>query len=137
MDLDRADTGLQTGAIDAQDNPLPTVKAAKFYEVTDQIVMTDHLVDGIFLSMAMKTREKLSEEQQQKVLAAARKATAYNNEKRIQDEKQLVKFFEDQGLKVYKPDVEAFRRHVQDAYKNSKFAADWEDGIVEKINAVK
>ena len=130
-------TGLQTGAIDGQDNPLPTVKAAKFYEVTNQIVMTDHLVDGVFLSMAMKTWDKLSDEQQQKVLAAARKATAYNNEKRIGDEKELVKFFEDQGLKVYKPDVEAFRQHVQEAYKNSKFAADWEDGIVNKINAVK
>ena len=38
-------TALQTGAIDGQDNPLPTVRAAKFYEVTKQIVMTDHLVE--------------------------------------------------------------------------------------------
>ncbi|MDP3860941.1 MAG: TRAP transporter substrate-binding protein DctP, partial [Phaeovulum sp.] len=33
-------TALQTGAIDGQDNPLPTVKDSKFYEVTKQIVLT-------------------------------------------------------------------------------------------------
>src|SRR5262245_65159354 len=31
--------GLKTGTIDAQDNPLPTLKSAKFYEVTRQIVL--------------------------------------------------------------------------------------------------
>ena len=37
-------TGLQTGAIDGQDNPLPNVENMKFYEVMDQIVLTSHLV---------------------------------------------------------------------------------------------
>ena len=35
-------TGLQTGAIDGQDNPLPTDKDKKFYEVTKQIILTGH-----------------------------------------------------------------------------------------------
>ena len=34
--------GLKTGTIDGQDNPLPTVRAAKFYEVTKQLVLTNH-----------------------------------------------------------------------------------------------
>ena len=33
-------TGLQTGAVDGQDNPLPNVNAVKFYEVMSQIVLT-------------------------------------------------------------------------------------------------
>ena len=37
-------TGLQTGAIDGQDNPLPNVQNMKFYEVMSQIVLTSHLV---------------------------------------------------------------------------------------------
>ena len=48
-------TALATGAIDGQDNPLPTDFNAKFYEVTDQIVLTGHLVDGVFLTMSGKT----------------------------------------------------------------------------------
>ena len=37
-------TGLQSGAIDGQDNPLPNVQNMKFYEVSSQIVLTSHLV---------------------------------------------------------------------------------------------
>ncbi len=129
-------TGLQTGAIDGQDNPLPTDKAAKFYEVTNQIVLTDHLVDAIFLSISKITWDKLSADQQQKVTDAAMAATAYNNENRIKDEAQLVQFFKDQGLKVYKPDVDAFRKHVQEMYLKSDFAKDWPAGIVDRVNAV-
>lgn len=46
--------GLKTGTIDGQDNPLPTVRAAKFYEVTKQIVLTGHLIDGVFISISSK-----------------------------------------------------------------------------------
>jgi TRAP-type C4-dicarboxylate transport system substrate-binding protein len=37
-------TGLQTGAIDGQDNPLPNVQNMKFYEVMSQIALTRHVV---------------------------------------------------------------------------------------------
>jgi tripartite ATP-independent transporter DctP family solute receptor len=130
-------TGLQTGVIDGQDNPLPSDKAAKFYEVTKQIVLTGHLVDAIFLSMAKPTWEKLSPPQQAKVLEAAKAATAYNNENRIKDEAELVGFFKSAGLAVYEPDVEAFRKQVQKLYLESEFAKTWPAGIVDRINAVK
>ena len=40
-------TALASGAVDGQDNPLPTVVDKKFYEVTKQISLTSHLVDLI------------------------------------------------------------------------------------------
>jgi TRAP-type transport system periplasmic protein len=129
-------TALQTGAVDGQDNPLPTVKAAKFYEVTKQIVLTDHLVDSIFLSLAGSTWNKLTDKQKADVLAAAKAAVAYNNENRIKDEADLVAFFKGQGLKVYKPDNEAFRKHVQKAYLDSEWSKTWPKGMVERINAI-
>ncbi len=129
-------TALQTGAVDGQDNPLPTVKAAKFYEVTKQIVLTDHLVDSIFLSLAGSTWDKLTDKQKADVLAAAKAAVAYNNENRIKDEADLVAFFKDKGLKVYKPDNEAFRTHVQKAYLESEWSKTWPKGMLERINAI-
>jgi tripartite ATP-independent transporter DctP family solute receptor len=129
-------TALQTGAIDAQDNPLPTVQAAKFYEVTKQLVMTNHLVDAIFLSMAGETWSKLSEAQQKAVLEAANAAVKYNNENRIRDEAELVSFFKEKGLKVYSPDIEAFRATVQKAYLDSEWSKTWPQGMVDRINAV-
>lgn len=130
-------TALQSGAIDGQDNPLPSDKAAKFYEVTNQIVLTSHLVDSIFVSMSGKTWAKLSPEQQAKVMAAAKKGREYNDTNRVKDEAELVDFFKAQGLDVYTPDVAAFRKHVQDEYLKSQFAKDWKAGIIDRVNAVK
>ena len=129
-------TGLQTGAIDGQDNPLPTVKDSKFYEVTDQIVLTSHLVDLNYLAFSKKVWDSLTPEQQATVQKAADEAAESGRQKQLALEVELEQFFKDQGLKVYTPDVEAFRTHVQKAYLESEFAKDWPEGMVDKINAL-
>lgn len=129
--------GLKTGTIDGQDNPLPSVRAAKFYEVTKQIVLTSHLVDGIFLSISNKSFNALSAAQKQKVSAAAQAAASFNNENRIKEEGQLVEFFKKEGLQVTTPDVEAFRNSVQTTYLNSDYAKGWPKGLLDRINATK
>jgi tripartite ATP-independent transporter DctP family solute receptor len=125
---------LKTGTIDGQDNPLPTVRAAKFYEVTKQLTLTSHLVDGIFIAIASKAYNGLSAAQKQKVKAAAQAAAAYNNENRIREEGEIVNFFKQQGLQVVTPDVDAFRSAVQQAYAKSEYAQTWPKGLVERIN---
>jgi tripartite ATP-independent transporter DctP family solute receptor len=126
--------GLKTGTIDGQDNPLPTVRAAKFYEVTKQLVLTNHLVDGIFIAISNKSWSAMNAGQRDKVRAAARAAAAYNNENRIKEEGQIVDFFRQQGLQVTTPDVEAFRKSVQAAYAKSDIAKAWPAGLLERIN---
>ncbi|HEY8904759.1 MAG TPA: sialic acid TRAP transporter substrate-binding protein SiaP [Rhodoferax sp.] len=129
--------GLKTGTIDGQDNPLPTVRAAKFYEVTKQIVLTSHLVDGIFIAISNKAFNAMSAAQKQKVTAAAQAAAAYNNENRIKEEAQLVEFFKKEGLQVNTPDLDAFRKSVQATYQKSDYAKVWPNGLVDRINATK
>jgi TRAP-type C4-dicarboxylate transport system substrate-binding protein len=129
--------GLKTGTIDGQDNPLPSVRAAKFYEVTKQIVMTSHLVDGIFIAISNKAWNGLSAAQKQKVKAAAEAAAAFNDENRLKEEAQLVDFFKQQGLQVVTPDVDAFRKAVQAAYQNSEYAKVWPQGLLERINGTR
>lgn len=127
--------GLKTGTIDAQDNPLPSLRAAKFYEVTQQIVMTSHLVDSLFISIANKTWRALSPAQQKKLASAAQAAAAFNNDNRTQEEAQLVNFFKKEGLQVTVPDLEAFRKSVRVAYLQSDYAKTWAPGMVDRINA--
>jgi tripartite ATP-independent transporter DctP family solute receptor len=129
--------GLKTGTIDGQDNPLPSVRAAKFYEVTKQIVMTSHLVDGIFIAISSKALNAMTPAQQQKVRAATQAASSYNNENRLKEEGQLVDFFKQQGLQVTTPDVDAFRKSVQTTYQNSDYAKVWPKGLLERINATR
>lgn len=126
--------GLKTGTIDGQDNPLPTVRAAKFYEVTKQLVLTNHLVDGIFIAISNKTWNALNATQKQNVKAAALAAAQYNNDNRIKEEGQIVDFFKQQGLQVTTPDLDAFRKSVQDTYGKSDYAKVWPAGLLERIN---
>ena len=129
--------GLKTGTIDGQDNPLPSVRAAKFYEVTKQIVLTGHLVDSLFITMSNKSFNALGAAQRQKVVAAAQAAALWNNDNRIKEESQLVEFFKKEGMQVVTPDVEAFRKSVQAAYQNSDYAKVWPKGLLERINATR
>ena len=129
--------GLKTGTIDGQDNPLPTVRAAKFYEVTKQLVLTNHLVDGIFIAISDKAWKAMTPAQRQKVQAASEAAAAFNNENRLKEEAQIVDFFKQQGLTVTTPDVDAFRKSVQAAYAASDIAKTWPAGLLDRINNTK
>lgn len=125
---------LKTGTIDGQDNPLPTNQKAKFYEVTKQIVMTGHLVDGVFLSISNKTWDKMSDEQKQVFTDGARLAAEFNNKNRLRDETKLVEFFKSQGMTITEPNRDAFREHVQKMYLDSEFSASWPEGLLDRIN---
>ena len=129
-------TALQTGAIDGQDNPLPTDKDSKFYEVTKQIVLTSHLVDQNYLAFSKKIFDGLSADQQATVQKAANDAAEYGRQNQLKLEDELAQFFKDQGMDVYAPDVDSFRKHVQAEYLKSDFAKDWPAGMVDKINAL-
>jgi TRAP-type C4-dicarboxylate transport system substrate-binding protein len=128
---------LKTGTIDGQDNPLPSTRAAKFYEVSKTVVMTSHLVDAIFLAISSKYYNALTPDQQQKVRLAAEAAARYNNANRVKDEAEIVDFFKAQGMKVVTPDVAAFRKTVQEKYLTSEMAKTWPKGLLKRINDVK
>src|SRR6266571_3254771 len=80
--------GLKTGTIDGQDNPLPTLKSAKLYEVTRQIVLTGHLVDVLQLAISSKAWNALPSGDKAEVKKAAAKAAKFNDENRVREEKR-------------------------------------------------
>jgi TRAP-type C4-dicarboxylate transport system substrate-binding protein len=129
-------TGLQTGAIDGQDNPLPNVENMKFYEVMSQIVLTSHLVGFDILTVSGKVWGAMSAEHQAKFQAAADKAIEMSTEKHLAREKELLELFKGKGLNIYTPDVAAFRKYALEKYAGSDLAKDWPSGMVEKISAL-
>jgi tripartite ATP-independent transporter DctP family solute receptor len=130
-------TGLQTGAIDGQDNPLPNVQNMKFYEVMSQIVLTSHLVAFDLLTVNMKTWQGMTPAKQRSFQAAADKAIAWSAAEHAKREAELAESFRKQGLEVYVPNVAAFREHAQKAYLASDDAKNWPPGMLDKINAMK
>ena len=130
-------TGLQTGAIDGQDNPLPNVQNMKFYEVMSQIVLTSHLIGYDLLTVNLKTWSGMSSAKQKSFQAAADKAIAWSTAEHLKREVELADGFKKQGLDVYAPDVGAFRGYAQKVYLASDEAKTWPPGMLEKINALK
>ena len=130
-------TGLQTGAIDGQDNPLPNVQNMKFYEVMSQIVLTSHLVGYDLLTMNLKTWNGMSPAQQASFQAAVDKAIKWSADEHLRKEAELAEGFRKQGLDVYAPNVNAFREHAQKIYLASDEAKSWPAGLLDKINAMK
>src|SRR6185295_12682066 len=130
-------TGLQSGAIDGQDNPLPNVQNMKFYEVMSQIVLTSHLIGFDLLTVNMKTWSGMSPAKQAAFQAAADKAIAWSANEHLKKEAELADGFRKQGLDVYAPDVNAFRAYAQKIYLASDEAKAWPAGTLEKIAAIK
>jgi tripartite ATP-independent transporter DctP family solute receptor len=126
---------LQNGTVDAQENPLPTIEAKKFYEVQKYIILTGHIVDSLATEIAPHVWSKLSD-QEKKIFTdvtqeAAAKATAQIQKR----ESELADEFRKKGLTVQAVD----RKSFQDAVlKNVTFEsmgyvkADWD-----KIQAIK
>lgn len=129
-------TALQTGAVDGQDNPLPTVRDAKFFEVTKQVVLTSHLVDLNYLTISKKLFDRMTPQQQATLQKAADDACESARQKQLALERELEQFLKDKGLQVYTPNVDAFRRRVQKAYLESDISKKWPPGLVDKINAL-
>jgi TRAP-type C4-dicarboxylate transport system substrate-binding protein len=128
-------TGLQTGAVDGQDNPLPNVQNMKFYEVMSQVVLTSHLVAFDVLSMSLKAWNALGAKQKS-FLDAVNKGVAWSTAEHVKREAELAAGFKAQGLDVYTPDLAAFRAHAQKMYLASDEAKAWPKGLMDKINAM-
>lgn len=127
-------TALSTGAIDGQDNPLPTVVDRKFYEVSKQIALTSHLVDLNYIAFSKEVWDGLTPDQQLTVQKAADAAAAWGRLKQLDMENSLADYIRSQGVEVYTPDLDAFRTHVQAQYAGSELAASWPEGALERIN---
>jgi tripartite ATP-independent transporter DctP family solute receptor len=126
---------LQNGTVEAQENPLTTIEAKKFYEVQKHIILTGHIVDHLNTVIAKGTWEKLTDAEKQIFTEVTQEAAARATARIKADEAKLVQFFKDKGLTVTEVDKADFLANVQ---KNTTFEqfgyrkADWE-----KIQAVK
>ena len=123
---------LQTGAIDGQENPLTILRAAKFDEVTEQVVLTSHLVQPVFYAVAKPFWDDLTEEQQTAMRAAAESAAAMNNEGRLADEREVADVLRGEGLDVAEPNLDAFKARADEVYGDADLAEDWDAAMMEE-----
>jgi len=103
---------LQQGVVDAQENPLPTIKFKKFYEVQKDINLTGHILNSLLIIASSSAVDQMGEDQA--VVDEVMKEAAAKVSQSIYDQEQsLVQWFRDQGIEVNEIDKQPF----QDAVK--------------------
>jgi tripartite ATP-independent transporter DctP family solute receptor len=132
--------GLKTGAVEGQDNPLPTDKNAKFYEVTKYIVLTDHVVNSVWPTMNEEKWQSLTPEDQALVMQAIDKARQACADQNLKAEAELIDFFKGQGMIIIMdPDKAAFAEYAKNSYltESKAISDDWDMELYGKIQALK
>ncbi|WP_186392553.1 MULTISPECIES: TRAP transporter substrate-binding protein [unclassified Pannonibacter] len=108
-------TSLQSGVIDAQENPLALIKSANFAEVQKFVNKTEHVRSWIYLTISEMTWSQLSAEDQAAVMEAAKRAQAYERELFLADEENLVKELQAAGMTFVEVDAAAFAEKARPA----------------------
>lgn len=126
-------TALQTGTIDAQDNPLPGTRNSKFYEVTKQLCITNHIIDFGLIAVNAGVWDSLTEEEQGWMREAAAAAVKACDETQLALEAELISFMEENGLKIVYPDINAFAEYAHNYYIDHNLTADWDMDLYDEI----
>jgi tripartite ATP-independent transporter DctP family solute receptor len=100
---------LQNGTVDAQENPLPTIDAKKFYEVQKFIVLTGHITDALLTIVGGPTWNKLSDADKKTFEAVLREAADRATREIVEVEKRMAAEFEKKGKTVVRVDRKPFR----------------------------
>jgi tripartite ATP-independent transporter DctP family solute receptor len=107
---------LQNGTVDAQENPLTTIEAKKFFEVQKAIMLTGHIVDGLTTQIAPHVWNKLSDAEKKMFADVTQEAAARATAKIKKREAELVDEFKKKGLQIVSVD----RKSFQDAVLKNK-----------------
>jgi len=120
---------LQQGTVEAQENPLTTIDAKKFYEVQKFIILTGHIVDHLNTIVSKTVWAQLSDEDKAIFTEVMQEAAARATQIISDREAALVQTFKDRGIEVIEVDKSDFEKNVMEKVTFEEFGyekADWE-----------
>ncbi len=125
---------LQQGVVDAQENPLPTIQAKKFYEPNPHINLTGHITDALLTIIGGPAKAKLNAEDLATLTAILKEAADKCTQDIIKKEKELVSWFKEQGVQVHEVDRAPFREAVVKLHNGP--AATWSKEIYDRLQGL-
>lgn len=126
---------LSQGAVDGQENPLPTIASGKLNEVQEYLVLTGHIITPRLVTVNEPAWEALSSEHKGVIELAIATHTAWQDGEITAQEESLLGTFEAGGMQVIEPDLESFREPVLAALP-AQFESTWGTGTWERIQSI-
>jgi tripartite ATP-independent transporter DctP family solute receptor len=103
-------TALQTGVVEAQENPLESIVQSRLHEVQKYLVLTNHVRDVYKIQISEKIWAKLSPQQQQILTEAAKEAAAYGDTLLDAAEARYLEEVRASGVEIIEPDLSRFQQ---------------------------
>lgn len=104
---------LKQGTVDGQENPLVNIIASNLHEVQEHLAMVDYQYQVTPVLIGMVTWQRLSEEEQDALMKAAKEARDYQRELMVSQGDELLSQIKEEGtMKVSEVDKAAFREQV-------------------------
>jgi tripartite ATP-independent transporter DctP family solute receptor len=125
---------LQQGTVDAQENPLPTIQAKKFYEVQSNINLTGHITDALLTIVGGPAWNAMDEADREALAEVTRETSVCATDAIIQAEGELAAWFEEQGVTVNEVDRAPFIDAVK-AMHNGDMAT-WDQETYDRLQAI-
>ena len=125
---------MQTGVVDGQENPLPTIDAAKFFEVQDHLALTSHLVQFVAPIVSEEAWNSISEADRGVILEVFQKVGDAYNADVVQLENDLAAALERKGMQVTRPDRNGMIAAMAPVY--AEFEDVWGAGVFDSMAAV-
>lgn len=125
---------LQQGVVDAQENPLPTIKFKKFYEVQKHINLTGHITNSLITVVSGKRLKKMDAADIEILKDVLQESSAWASDEIRQSEQDLVGWFNAQGITVNEVDPGPFMAAVKPALTGKDVP--WSKDIYERLQKV-
>lgn len=106
---------LQTGIVDAQENPLDNIQQAGLFQVQKYLMQTEHQYTNYFIYLNNPWYESLSEEHKEIIHSAIDEGFKWHNAEVKAHDEELMKEFEEKGMIVItkdKIDIESFKESI-------------------------
>lgn len=126
---------LQQGVVEAQENPLPTIQAKKFYEVQKYITLTGHMLDSQAIIVAGGRWAKLSDADKKTFREVYQDAAVKGGDDVDHSEQELVEWFRKQGITVNAIDKAPFIKMAEKAVYGPD--ATWPKEYYQRLQALK
>lgn len=115
LDFTKLYDALKNGEFDAQENPIPVIYNNNLYEVQANLAITNHSYDVMPFVIRQDVWDDLSEEDQQILLAAAKKAQDKDRELVKSQTEEYIEKLKDAGMNITNPDLEEFKQATASA----------------------
>jgi tripartite ATP-independent transporter DctP family solute receptor len=127
---------LQNKTVDAQENPLPTILAKKFYEVQTHVNLTGHITEMLLAIVGGHVWSKLSDADKKAFVDVFNEAAVKSNAEIEKSENQLATDFGTKyGRTVVKSDRVAFKKAFEPFHVGKDVP--WDKALYDRVQAIK